>query len=51
MEDDSGRVTLSGPGIKAHIPCLVTGVVSAIRGYVDDTGAFKVFTFRYEPVL
>ena len=42
LEDDSGRVALHGVGITAETPGLVTGVMIAVKGYLDDLGGFQV---------
>lgn len=46
MEDLSGRVSLDG-SIKAIINHLVTGVVIAVRGKLNEDGIFIVRFYLY----
>ena len=42
LEDDSGRLGLGGDMIQALAPTTVTGVVVAVKGYVNEGGVFEV---------
>jgi hypothetical protein len=44
LEDESGRIALGGAKMLAHVGRLVTGVVVAVRGSVDDNGVLNVRT-------
>jgi hypothetical protein len=44
LEDESGRISLIGAPIQTAVSQLVTGVVLAVRGTVDDLGLFTVRT-------
>jgi hypothetical protein len=43
LEDESGRILLTGECIEALIPYLVTGVCIAVRGRVQPTGDISVY--------
>lgn len=49
MEDHSGRVSLDG-AIKAAIHHLVTGVVVAVKGKLNEDGIFIVRQQRHDVV-
>ena len=42
LEDPSGRAALGGPLIEKEIARMVSGVMMAVRGNVDDSGIFHV---------
>ena len=42
LEDESGRISLDGSVILGKVGILVTGVVVAVKGFVDDQGIFQV---------
>ena len=42
LEDESGRIALGGAKLAPHVGHLVTGVVVAMRGTVDDNGVLDV---------
>ena len=42
LEDESGRIALGGVRLGPHVGKLVTGVVVAVRGTVDDNGVLDV---------
>jgi len=42
LEDESGRIALGGAKLGPHVGHLVTGVVVAVRGTVDDNGVLDV---------
>ena len=42
LEDESGRIALGGVKLGPHVGKLVTGVVLAVRGTVDDNGVLDV---------
>jgi len=44
LEDESGRIALGGAKLAPHVGHLVTGVVVAVRGTVDDNGVLDVST-------
>ena len=45
LEDESGRIALGGDKLAPHVAHLVTGVVVAVRGTVDDNGVMNVSFF------
>jgi len=45
LEDESGRIALGGDKLAPHVAHLVTGVVVAVRGTVDDNGVMNVRLF------
>lgn len=42
LEDESGRIALGGAKLSAEVPHLVTGVVVAMKGTIDDRGVLDV---------
>jgi hypothetical protein len=42
LEDESGRIALGGERMLAQVGQLVTGVVVAVKGSVDDNGVMNV---------
>lgn len=44
LEDESGRIALGGSKLGAEVPHLVTGVVVAMKGTIDDRGVLDVST-------
>jgi hypothetical protein len=47
LEDESGRIKIKG--MEEQVNCLVTGVVVAVKGIVDESGKFQVFRFTFIP--
>ena len=48
LEDESGRIALGGDKLAPHVAHLVTGVVVAVRGTVDDNGVMNVSYFSID---
>jgi hypothetical protein len=42
LEDESGRIALGGERMLVQVGQLVTGVVVAVKGSVDDNGVMNV---------